>query len=106
MSSMKQKAINVLAVVGTIAIVLGIGYFFFGNHGFWAEGGESFGDLWHEKGHWYLELAVGSIQVLVIDVFFGLIVWRLVIRPHIHRDIEHADHDHEVDEDHDTKKGR
>ena len=97
---MKQRFINVMAVIGVLALVVGAWYFFFGPHDFWAKDGESFWDLWHEKGHWYLELAIGTIQILVVDVFLGLSVWRLGIRPHIHRDITHADHDHAIDQEH------
>lgn len=107
-----HKWLNVLAFVGTVALVIGTWYFFFGNHSFWAEDGESFGELWHEKGHWYLELAIGTIQIFVIDIFIGLVVWRLVLKPYLanrHRtdiaeiveaehDIHDYEHDHEEDD--------
>ena len=47
---------------------------------------ETFGELLRDPAHWQFELLVGAIEMLVVDVLLGAILWP-VVRRHIHRDI-------------------
>lgn len=57
---------------------------------------ETFWDLMKSPGHWYFEIFLN----LLVD---GLLIWFLwgkIIKPHIHRDVEHIGHDHDLHEEH------
>lgn len=57
---------------------------------------ETFWELFKSVGHWEFEIFL----MVLFDFVFGYVFWKKLIKPHIHRDIRHADHDHAVDEAH------
>jgi len=61
--------------------------------------GETFWELFHSAGHWYFELFLGGLELIVLDLIIGFFVWPR-IKAHFHRDIKHVGHEHGPDEDH------
>ena len=97
-----------LQLIAGITIVLGVilaGYlFFFQNDGYWVGGGESFSELLHDKGHWYLELFIGFIEIVIVDVLLLFVGWKLLLKPYIaerHAQAIAEEHDLHGIEEHD-----
>lgn len=63
---------------------------------------ESFQELFMSPGHWEFEIFL----MILFDFIFGFLIWQKLIKPHIHRDIKHAEHDHELHEEvlHETEE--
>jgi len=59
---------------------------------------ETFWELFKSPGHWEFEIFL----MILFDFVFAYVIWQRLIKPHIHRDIEHAEHDHELHEDHES----
>jgi hypothetical protein len=49
------------------------------------ETAETFSSLLCNKAHWEFELFVGLIETIVIDLVFGLLLWKGFIKPYITR---------------------
>jgi hypothetical protein len=55
---------------------------------------ETFWELFKSVGHWEFELFL----MILFDFVIGYVVWQRLLKPHIHRDVQHAGHGHEPDE--------
>jgi hypothetical protein len=94
-------------VVGlaVIAVVIGGIYIFFwsGLFEFHAEE-ETFWNLLHQKGHWYLELFISGVETILFNILIGLVGWRYFLKPYItKRQADAVAEDHALHgiEDHD-----
>ena len=94
-------------VVGlvVIAVVMGGIYTFFwsGLFRFHPEE-ETFWNLLHQKGHWYLELFISGVETILFNVLIGLVGWRYFLKPYItKRQADAVAEDHALHgiEDHD-----
>jgi flagellar biosynthesis/type III secretory pathway M-ring protein FliF/YscJ len=70
-----------LAVVAVVAV--GIYVFFWSGVFKWQPEEETFWNLLHQKGHWYLEVFISGVETILFDILFGLIGWRYVLKPYI-----------------------
>jgi hypothetical protein len=68
------------------------------------EHGETFWHLIHNKAHWYLELVITGVEIILFDLLIGIIGWRFLLKPYIaERQKRAVEEDHALHgiEDHD-----
>jgi hypothetical protein len=44
---------------------------------------ETFWNLLHQKGHWYLEIFISGVETILFDILIGLVGWRYLLKPYI-----------------------
>ena len=90
-----RRLIVGIAVVAVVAV--GIYVFFWSGAFKWQPEEETFWNLLHQKGHWYLEVFISGVETLLFDILIGLIGWRYVLKPYIaHRQAQAVAQDHEL----------
>jgi hypothetical protein len=65
---------------------------------------ETFWNLLHQKGHWYLEVFISGVETILFDIVIGLVGWRYLLKPYIaKRQADAVAQDHALHgiEDHD-----
>lgn len=60
---------------------------------------ETYWQLMTDPAHWLMELTIMALFDGLIGYVGFKIIWPR-IKAHFHDDIKHADHDHELDEEH------
>jgi hypothetical protein len=70
---------------------------------------ETFWNLLHQKGHWYLEMFISGVETILFDIVIGLVGWRYLLKPYIaKRQADAVAKDHALHglEDHDESSWR
>lgn len=44
---------------------------------------ETFSYLLRDKAHWEFELLVGLIETIIIDLVFGVLIWKMILKPYL-----------------------
>jgi hypothetical protein len=91
-------------------LVVAVIYWFLWGGGwrFEPEHGETFWHLIHNKAHWYLELVISGVEIILFDLLIGIIGWRFLLKPYIAERQKRAvaeDHALHGIEDHEGRAG-
>jgi hypothetical protein len=98
-------------VVGLVVIALvlaGIYIFFWSGLFRFDPEEETFWNLLHQKGHWYLEMFISGVETLLFDIVIGLVGWRYLLKPYVAKrqaDAIAKDHALHGIEDHEESPG-
>lgn len=79
------RSLRRLVVGIAVAALVAVGtYVFFWSGVFkWQPEEETFWNLLHQKGHWYLEVFISGVETILFDILIGLVGWRYVLKPYI-----------------------